>query len=131
MIFAVGCGATEVAEPEPEPIEEEVFDFSATTEAGIYHAESGYASSPSFSISKNIYDDALNSSIKMLYYQRCGQGVGGPNSGLDDPYVQNVLKDTPSAKCYADNSQSYSTNEVTIYWNSPIIYLLAGEISEQ
>lgn len=59
-----------------------------------------------------------------------GMIVGGPNSGLDDPYVQNVLKDTPPAKCYADNSQSYSTNEVTIYWNSPVIYLLAGEIAE-
>ena len=60
-----------------------------------------------------------------------GMIVGGPNSGLDDPYVQNVLKDMPSAKCYADNSQSYSTNEITIYWNSPVIYMLAGEISEE
>lgn len=59
-----------------------------------------------------------------------GMVAGGPNSGLDDPYVQNVLKDTPAAKCYADNSQSYSTNEVAIYWNSPVIYLLAGEVSE-
>ena len=58
-----------------------------------------------------------------------GMLVGGPNNGLNDPYVQNVLKDTPSAKCYADNSQSYSTNETAIYWNSPIIYLLAGEIA--
>jgi endoglucanase len=53
--------------------------------------------------------------------------VGGPNSGLNDAYVQNVLKGSPSAKCYADNSQSYSTNEITIYWNSPLIYLLAAE----
>ncbi len=60
-----------------------------------------------------------------------GMVVGGPNSGLDDPYVQNVLKDAAPAKCYADNSQSYSTNEVTIYWNSPVIYLLAGEIAEE
>ena len=58
-----------------------------------------------------------------------GMIVGGPNNGLNDPYVQNVLKDTPNAKCYADNSQSYSTNEITIYWNSPVIYLLAAEIS--
>ena len=58
-----------------------------------------------------------------------GMVVGGPNSGLNDSYVQNVLKGAPSAKCYADNSQSYSTNEITIYWNSPLIYLLAGEIS--
>ena len=60
-----------------------------------------------------------------------GMIVGGPNSGLDDPYVQNVLSGMPPAKCYADNSQSYSTNEVTIYWNSPVIYLLAGEIASE
>ena len=59
-----------------------------------------------------------------------GMLVGGPNSGLNDPYVQNVLKGVASAKCYADNAQSYSTNEITIYWNSPLIYLLAAEISE-
>lgn len=58
-----------------------------------------------------------------------GMVVGGPNNGLNDAYVQNVLKDTPSAKCYADNSQSYSTNEIAIYWNSPLIYLLAGELA--
>ena len=54
-----------------------------------------------------------------------GMVVGGPNNGLNDPYVQNVLKDTPSAKCYADNSQSYSTNEIAIYWNSPVVFLFA------
>ncbi len=59
-----------------------------------------------------------------------GMLVGGPNNGLDDPYVQNVLKGTAPAKCYADNSQSYSTNEVAIYWNSPLIYLLAGELAQ-
>lgn len=59
-----------------------------------------------------------------------GMIVGGPNSGLNDPYAQNVLKNMPIAKCYVDNSQSYSTNEIAIYWNSPVIYLLAGEIAE-
>ena len=58
-----------------------------------------------------------------------GMVVGGPNNGLNDPYVQNVLKGTASAKCYADSSQSYSTNEITIYWNSPLIYLLAAELN--
>ena len=60
-----------------------------------------------------------------------GMLVGGPNSGLNDAYVQNVLQGAPSAKCYADNSQSYSTNEITIYWNSPLIYLLAAEIAAE
>jgi endoglucanase len=55
-----------------------------------------------------------------------GMLVGGANSNLEDPYAKNVLADKPAAKCYADNSQSYSCNEITIYWNSPFIYLITG-----
>lgn len=53
-----------------------------------------------------------------------GMLVGGPNGNLEDAYVQNVCAGLPVAKCYADNQQSYSTNEVTIYWNSPLAVLL-------
>ena len=55
-----------------------------------------------------------------------GMLVGGPDSSLEDPYAKTVLSDRAPAKCYADTDQSYSTNEVTIYWNSPLIFLLAG-----
>lgn len=55
-----------------------------------------------------------------------GMLVGGPNSNLEDPYAQNVLKDAAPAKCYVDNEQSFSCNEITVYWNSPLIYLMAG-----
>ena len=55
-----------------------------------------------------------------------GMLVGGPNSHLEDPYAQNVLADVAPALCYADNAQSYSTNEVAVYWNAPLIALLAG-----
>ena len=54
-----------------------------------------------------------------------GMLVGGPNSHLEDPYAQNVLSGLAPALCYADNEQSYSTNEVAVYWNSPLIALLA------
>lgn len=60
-----------------------------------------------------------------------GMLVGGANQNLEDPYAKAVLQGMPGAKCYADNDQSYSTNEVTIYWNSPLIYLLSYYISEQ
>ena len=30
----------------------------------------------------------------------------------------------PTGKCYVDNQESYTTNEITIYWNSPLTYLL-------
>ncbi|MBQ8296554.1 MAG: glycoside hydrolase family 9 protein [Ruminococcus sp.] len=54
-----------------------------------------------------------------------GMLVGGVNSDLADPAAEKYLSDTPAAKCYIDDSGSYSTNEITIYWNSPLIYLLS------
>ena len=60
-----------------------------------------------------------------------GMLVGGPNSHLEDPYAQNVLSGNAPALCYADNSQSYSTNETAVYWNSPLITLLSGIIKEE
>ncbi|MGE5614451.1 MAG: glycoside hydrolase family 9 protein [Bacillota bacterium] len=55
-----------------------------------------------------------------------GMLVGGANSNPADPYARDVLKGRPAAKCYVDNVQSYSCNETAIYWNSPLVYLLAG-----
>lgn len=55
-----------------------------------------------------------------------GMLVGGPDSNLEDPYAKAVFTETPAAKCYADNAQSFSCNEVTIYWNSPLIYLMVA-----
>jgi len=52
--------------------------------------------------------------------------VGGPDSGLDDPRAAVALRESPPAKCYIDDEQSYSTNEVCVYWNSPLVLLLAG-----
>jgi endoglucanase len=54
-----------------------------------------------------------------------GMLAGGPDSNLEDPYSKAVLSGRPSAKCYVDNDKSYSTNEVTIYWNSPLVYIMA------
>lgn len=55
-----------------------------------------------------------------------GMLVGGPDSGLDDPYAQGALADAAPAKRYVDSDQSYSTNEVCVYWNSPLALLLAA-----
>ena len=56
-----------------------------------------------------------------------GMLAGGPDKNLEDPYAIAVLTEESPAMSYVDNAQSYSTNEVTIYWNSPLIYLLAAE----
>jgi endoglucanase len=53
---------------------------------------------------------------------------GGPNSGLQDPWVKGSgwkPGGFPSQKCYMDNIESWSTNEITINWNAPIAWLSA------
>lgn len=56
-----------------------------------------------------------------------GMVIGGPNGNLEDPFAKAILAGQPPAKCYLDHDQSFSTNEVTIYWNSPFIYLLSSQ----
>ena len=61
-----------------------------------------------------------------------GMLVGGVNAGLEDSAAKAHCQDKPAAKRYVDNSESYSTNEITIYWNSPLTYLLSfTETSEK
>ena len=55
-----------------------------------------------------------------------GMLAGGPNMNLEDPYAKQVLGGRAPALCYVDSQQSYSTNEVAIYWNSPLVFLLGG-----
>lgn len=51
---------------------------------------------------------------------------GGANGHPADPDAQRMLpKGTAPMKCYVDIMESYSTNEITIYWNSSAIYVTA------
>lgn len=54
-----------------------------------------------------------------------GMLVGGVNQQLEDEMAQGLLRYSPAAKRYLDHWESYSTNEIAIYWNSPLILLLA------
>lgn len=54
-----------------------------------------------------------------------GMLVGGVNQNLEDSAAKAYCQDLPNAKRYVDNSESYSTNEITIYWNSPLTYLVS------
>ncbi len=54
-----------------------------------------------------------------------GLVVGGPNRGLQDEYVKEHLQGLPPAQCFVDHEDSYSTNEVTIYWNSPAVFVVS------
>ncbi|MBO4681850.1 MAG: glycoside hydrolase family 9 protein, partial [Clostridiales bacterium] len=56
-----------------------------------------------------------------------GMLVGGADNALEDDYAKKMCKDEAPSMCYVDDDSSYSTNEVTVYWNSPLIYILAAE----
>lgn len=56
----------------------------------------------------------------------CGVLAGGPNSGMQDPWVQGMgwKKGTiPPQKCYLDNIEAWSVNECTINWNASLAWL--------
>ncbi len=51
---------------------------------------------------------------------------GGPYKAPCDPAaIAAIPKGTPPMKCYVDDVGSYSTNEITIYWNSPAVFMTA------
>lgn len=52
--------------------------------------------------------------------------VGGPNSGLQDPWVKglgwNPGENAPQL-CYVDHIEAWCTNECTINWNAPLAWM--------
>jgi endoglucanase len=56
---------------------------------------------------------------------------GGPNPGRQDPDAARKLPHLPPARMYLDEEESYSTNEVAINWNAPLVFLLAGALPEK
>ncbi|MFC6081579.1 glycoside hydrolase family 9 protein [Sphaerisporangium aureirubrum] len=50
---------------------------------------------------------------------------GGPNSGIQDPVAQSKLAGCAAQFCYIDDIESWSTNELTINWNSPLSWVSA------
>ncbi len=57
--------------------------------------------------------------------------VGGVHPYLEDSAAKAYCSGQPTGKCYVDNQQSFSTNEVTIYWNLPLTYLFTFIISQE
>jgi len=54
-----------------------------------------------------------------------GMLAGGPCSALLDAAAKEHLTGKAPLQCYIDHSKSYSTNEIAIYWNSPLVLALA------
>ncbi|MCL2051860.1 MAG: glycoside hydrolase family 9 protein [Lachnospiraceae bacterium] len=56
-----------------------------------------------------------------------GMVVGGPCMNTDaDPILKESCGGLPPAKCYIDDAESYASNEVTIYWNSAVYFVMAA-----
>ena len=53
-----------------------------------------------------------------------GALAGGPNSRLQDP-TSSRLKGCPPQRCYIDNVDAWSVNEVAINWNAPLVWIAA------
>jgi endoglucanase len=55
-----------------------------------------------------------------------GAVSGGPNSGLQDPYAQaSGLAGCAPQKCFVDNIEAWSVNEIAINWNAPLAWVSA------
>jgi len=51
---------------------------------------------------------------------------GGPfRTPMDPDALAIIKKGEAPMKCHADHEGSYSTNEITIYWNSPAVFVCA------
>lgn len=64
--------------------------------------------------------------------EKCHEGFvsGGANCYLNDEFAKKLIpQGTPPMKCFADDERCYSLNEITIYWNSPAVFV-SGYFSE-
>jgi endoglucanase len=52
--------------------------------------------------------------------------VGGPNLIVPNDCGSDIIRSSYPAKSYADEQCSYSTNEIAINWNAPLVYLTSG-----
>ncbi len=59
-----------------------------------------------------------------------GMLAGGPDEHLHDACAEEHLKGNTPPCCYIDHADSYSTNEVAIYWNSPLVYVMARLLAD-
>ncbi len=61
-------------------------------------------------------------------YAPSGVMSGGPNAGLQDPYVRGLgytIGSVPTQICYVDSVEAWSVNEVTINWNAPFAWMMS------
>lgn len=82
----------------------------------------GYGDRFSQNMHSRWYAHQLNSALPN---PPVGTLAGGPNSSIQDPYAQQLLRGCAPQFCYVDHIESWSTNELTINWNSPLAWIAA------
>ncbi|MBR1863187.1 MAG: glycoside hydrolase family 9 protein [Ruminococcus sp.] len=63
----------------------------------------------------------------------CGVMAGGPNSGMQDPWVQGSgwkKGQIAPQKCYLDHIEAWSVNECTINWNASLAWIAGFAAAE-
>jgi endoglucanase len=56
-----------------------------------------------------------------------GMVAGGPCGNVSrDPAINAHCADAPPAKRYIDHKDSFASNEIAIYWNSPLYFVMAS-----
>jgi endoglucanase len=53
---------------------------------------------------------------------------GGPNANRQDDALKRLPAGLPPAKVYADDKDSYASNEIAINWQAAVVFLLTGQL---
>jgi len=100
-------------------------DYILGKNANDYSYVTGYGSHSAMYPHHRFWANLIDDSFPMA---PAGVLVGGPNSGMQDPWVRGMgwKKGTiPPAKCYLDHIEAYSANECAINWNAPLAWMTA------
>jgi endoglucanase len=82
----------------------------------------GYGEKASHNQHSRWYANQLNPALP---HPPVGSLAGGPNSSIQDPKAQALLQGCEPQFCYVDDIDSWSTNELTINWNSTLAWVSA------
>jgi endoglucanase len=85
-----------------------------------YSYVSGHGDQPVSNVHHRFWAHQLDASLPTA---PPGALSGGPNSGLQDPTAARLLAGCAPQRCFVDDIQAYSVNEVAINWNSALAWL--------
>ncbi|MBE1493345.1 endoglucanase [Amycolatopsis lexingtonensis] len=85
-----------------------------------YSYVSGHGDQPVQNVHHRFWAHELDASLPTA---PPGALSGGPNSGLQDPTAARLLAGCAPQRCFVDDIQAYSVNEVAINWNSALAWL--------